>query len=150
MDILISFLFLTPNGLTIISGYFDNSSVFILSKEEDRKEKKNGKKNDCGKLWIIDLVLLFRVQLESDLSKLIEVRQSSFILCASPSFCLTVSRLDELSTCTKEYPNRWSRHTPPKLKSNRDSLNYSREIMNMLAYAPIRTLFMFSKDFYNA
>ena len=135
MDILISFLFLTPNGLTIISGYFDNSSVFILSKEEDRKEKKNGKKNDCGKLWIIDLVLLFRVQLESDLSKLTEVRQPSFIRCVSPSFCLTMSRLGELCTYTKECPDRWSRHTLLKLESNGDSLNYSKKIVNMIAYA---------------
>ena len=135
MDILISFLFSTPNELTIILGYFDNSSVFILSKE-DRKEEE--KKNDCGKLWIIDpilLILLFRVQLESDLSKLTEVRQPSFIRCVSPSFCLTMSRLDELSTYTKECSDRWSRHTLSKFKSNRDSLNYSKKIVNMIAYA---------------
>ena len=47
-------------------------------------------------------------------------------------------------------PNRWFEHASPKFKSDKDSLNYSNERVNMSTYAPMRTLFVLLDGFYNA
>lgn len=68
--------------------------------------------------------LLVLSQLESGSSSYMKVRQPSSLLYASKRVYQAIIKLDELFSCTKGYPDGWSGHAIPKLKSGKDSSSY--------------------------
>ena len=76
--------------------------------------------------------MLILSQLESDPSNFMEIRQLSFLSCASHRIRPAVVKLGELLSYIKGCTDGWSGHTSPKLKSSKDNSNYLvREKVNV-------------------